>query len=303
MHSHRPPGPEGPGGFAVRLEEFAGPFEVLLALIAKHEMDITRIALATVTDEFLQYVHALQDVGSARALEEASEFLVVAATLLDLKAARLLPRGEVADEGDVALLESQDLLFARLLQYRAFKEVAGLLDERMRAESTRLPRVVPLDADVAAALPALEWRTTADEFARLARSVLEAVPEAPAEVAVDHLHGSLVTVRDEAEALLRLLEDGDPRSFCDLVADAGSALAVVVRFLALLDMFRDAVVDLAQDAPLGELTVRWSGADAGCSEQRRPEAALPARTGAVAQPARADATAQPGLPGPARVPA
>lgn len=268
MHPEELPEPSGPGGFAVRLEEFAGPFEVLLSLIAKHELDITRIALATVTDEFLQYVRALHDVGSARALDEASEFLVVAATLLDLKAARLLPRGEVEDEEDVALLEARDLLFARLLQYKAFKEVAGLLDERMRAESARLPRVVPLEPEVATVLPELDWRTTPEQLAGIARAVLEARPGTPAEVGVDHLHGAAVTVRDEAEALVGLLEDGAPRSFRALVAGAGSALAVVVRFLALLEMFRDAVVELSQDAPLGELTVRWTGADSGWTAER-----------------------------------
>ena len=265
MHAGEPPGPEDPGGFAVRLEDFAGPFEVLLSLIAQHELDITRIALATVTDEFLQYVRALHAAGSPRALDEASEFLVVAATLLDLKAARLLPRGEVEDEEDVALLEARDLLFARLLQYRAFKEVAGLLDERMRAESARLPRVVPLDPDVAAALPELDWRTTPEQFAGIARAVLEARPGAPAEVGVDHLHGAAVTVRDETEALVELLGDGVVRSFRDLVADAGSSLAVVVRFLVLLEMYRDAVVELVQERPLGELRVRWTGADSGWS--------------------------------------
>ena len=268
MHPEELPVSDGPGGFAVRLENFAGPFEVLLSLIAKHEMDITQVALATVTDEFLQYVRALQEVGSARALDEASEFLVVAATLLDLKAARLLPRGEVDDEEDVALLEARDLLFARLLQYKAFKEVAGILDERLRAESARFPRAVPLDPEAAAALPELDWRTTPEQFARIARAVFEARPGAPAEVGIDHLHGAAVTVRDEAELLAGVLADGRPHGFRGLVADAASMLVVVVRFLALLEMYRDAVVDLVQEGPLGELTVRWTGGDAGWSADR-----------------------------------
>ncbi|MEX5296809.1 ScpA family protein [Kocuria sp. CPCC 205268] len=296
MHPGEPPAPEGTGGFAVQLEDFAGPFEVLLSLIAQHELDITRIALATVTDEFLQYVRALHEIGSTRALDEASEFLVVAATLLDLKAARLLPRGEVEDEEDVALLEARDLLFARLLQYKAFKEVAVLLDERLRAESTRLPRSVPLDPEVAAALPELDWRTTPEQFAEIARSVFSTRPGAPAEVGVDHLHGSTVTVRDEAEVLAGLLEDGAPRSFRALVADAGSTLAVVVRFLALLEMYRDAVLELAQEQPLGELTVRWTGAGTGWTADRLSEDAeysggLPG-TGAAG-----DAAASPAGPG------
>ncbi|MEX5235545.1 ScpA family protein [Kocuria arenosa] len=298
MHPEEPPVPEGPGGFAVRLEDFAGPFEVLLSLIAKHELDITRIALATVTDEFLQYVRALHEIGSTRALDEASEFLVVAATLLDLKAARLLPRGEVEDEEDVALLEARDLLFARLLQYKAFKEVAVLLDERMRAESTRLPRSVPLDPEVAAVLPELDWRSTPEQFAAIARSVFAPRPEAPAEVGVDHLHGGAVTVRDEAEVLAGLLEDGAPRSFRVLVADAGSTLAVVVRFLALLEMYRDAVLELSQEQPLGELTVRWTGAGTGWTADRLSEDAAGPEDGSpvphgspVEVPAAAGATA------------
>jgi len=275
MHPGELPGPEGSGGFAVRLANFTGPFEVLLSLIAKHEMDVTQVALATVTDEFLQYVRALQEVGSDRALDEASEFLVVAATLLDLKAARLLPRGEVDDQEDVALLEARDLLFARLLQYKAFKEVAGLLDERMRAESARFPRCPPPDPQAAAAMPELEWRTTPEQFARIARAVFEAGPGAPAEVGLEHLHGAPVTVRDEAEVLAELLADGRPHGFGALVADAASVLVVVVRFLALLEMYRDAVVALVQDGPLGELSVRWSGDGAAWSAERPADDAVP----------------------------
>ncbi len=300
MSPDEPPVPqEGPGGFAVRLENFAGPFDVLLSLIAQHELDITTVALATVTDEFLRYVRALQEEGSARALDEASEFLVVAATLLDLKAARLLPRGEVEDEEDLALLEARDLLFARLLQYKAFKEVAGLLDERLRAESARLPRSAPLEPQAAAALPELDWRTTPEQFAALALAVLSSRPGAPAEVGTEHLHGVAVTVRDEAEVLAGLLADGRPHGFRALVADAASVLVVVVRFLALLEMFRDAVVDLVQDGPLGELTVRWTGGP-GWSADRLAEDTDGA---GAADPAGAPAPEGPVVGGRAEVPA
>jgi segregation and condensation protein A len=251
-----------PVPFTVRLDVFEGPFDLLLQLIAKHKLDVTEIALSSVTDEFIAH---WRSVGGALPLDQASEFLVVAATLLDLKAARLLPRGEVEDQDDVALLEARDLLFARLLQYKAFKEVAGLLDERLRAESARFPRAVPLDPQAAAALPELDWRTTPEQLARLARAVLGARPGAPAEVGTDHLHGAAVSVPDEAEVLAGLLADGRPHGFRALVADAASTLVVVVRFLALLEMYRDAVVDLVQDGPLGELTVRWTGPDGGWS--------------------------------------
>lgn len=249
-------------GFAVELENFAGPFEVLLGLIGKHELDITTVALSVVTDEFLAYVRTLRLQNSPAALDAASEFLVVAATLLDLKAARLLPRGEVSDEEDLALLEARDLLFARLLQYKAFKDVSQLMGESMRAESARQARSVPLDPEFASLLPELVWRTTPEQFADIARRAFETRAENLREVGTDHLHGFAVTVRQEAEELRMLLESGAEHSFRSLIAQAESVLVVVVRFLALLELFRDRAVELRQDHPLEELWVTWTaGAD------------------------------------------
>lgn len=245
-------------GFAVELENFAGPFEVLLGLIGKHELDITTVSLAKVTDEFIAYVRALRLENSPAALDAASEFLVIAATLLDLKAARLLPRGEVSDEEDLALLEARDLLFARLLQYKAFKDVAALMGESMRVESARQARSVPLDPEFASLLPELVWRTTPEQFAQIARKAFETRTEAPTEVGTDHLHGFAVTVRQEAEELRLLLEDGSEHGFRSLIAQAESVLVVVVRFLALLELFRDRAVDLRQEHPLDELWVTWT---------------------------------------------
>lgn len=250
---------QGSSGFTVALENFQGPFDVLLSLIAKHEMDITQVSLSVVTDEFIQYVGALQRSASPQALDEASEFLVVAATLLDLKVARLLPRGEVADEYDVELLEARDLLFARLLQYKAFKEVAGRLNVRLAAESVRIPRQVDLDPAVTTALPPLVWTLTPEQLAHLAVAALDPERHVPQEVDVAHLHGAQVRVADEAEILAEALRDGAEHTFHSLIADAESTLVVVVRFLALLDMYRDRVVRLHQDEVLGPLLVRWDG--------------------------------------------
>ncbi|MHA7277661.1 segregation and condensation protein A [Arthrobacter sp. HLT1-21] len=244
--------------FTVRLENFSGPFDLLLGLISKHELDITEVALATVTDEFIAYIRAFQGTDADFSLDEASEFLVIAATLLDLKAARLLPAGEVEDDEDVALLEARDLLFARLLQYKAFKEIARQLGERLAEEGQRSPRAVSLEPEVAAMLPELSWRTTPEQFAALAAKALEPREPAPTEVGIDHLHGSTVSVREQAELLELRLREGRPLSFRQLTQDAGDMLTVVVRFLALLEMFRDAVISFDQGAPLGHLTVRWS---------------------------------------------
>ncbi len=245
-------------GFEVRLANFTGPFDLLLGLISKHELDITEVSLATVTDEFIKYIRGLQELGEEWALDEASEFLVIAATLLDLKAARLLPAGEVEDDEDIARLEARDLLFARLLQYRAFKHVAGMIGSTLELESGRYPRQVALEAQFAALLPELLWRHTPEQFAALAETALKPKESAATEVAVAHLHGgSPVSVREQAELLGRRLRQGTPLSFRALTDDAESTLVVVARFLALLEMFRDRAVGFEQLLPLGDLTVRW----------------------------------------------
>ena len=255
------------GGFEVRLANFTGPFDLLLGLIAKHKLDVTELALATVTDEFIKYIRRLQELGEGWALDEASEFLVIAATLLDLKAARLLPAGEVEDEEDVALLEARDLLFARLLQYKAFKQLAAHLGETLENEARRFPRQVALEPHFAALLPELIWRHSPEQFAAVAAKALEPKDTAPPEVGVDHLHGAPVSIKEQAEILGFRLQPGRPLSFRALVADAESTLVVVVRFLALLEMFRDRVVAFEQPAPLSELTVRWTGRPEGWSSE------------------------------------
>lgn len=249
-------------GFEVRLANFTGPFDLLLGLISKHKLDITEVALATVTDEFIKYIRRLQKLGEDWALDEASEFLVIAATLLDLKAARLLPAGEVEDAEDIALLEARDLLFARLLQYKAFKEVAGIVGATLEQEARRYPRHVALEQHFAAMLPDLVWRHTPEQFAELAAAALKPKDTAPVEVGLDHLHAPPVSVKEQAEIMGFRLRLGAPLSFQTLIADADTTLVVVARFLALLEMFRDRVVAFEQPEPLAQLTVRWTGADA-----------------------------------------
>ncbi|WP_426308692.1 segregation and condensation protein A [Cellulosimicrobium sp. E-16] len=267
-----PPGSSSPArtGFEVRLDNFSGPFDLLLSLITKHKLDITEVALARVTDDFIAYIRdAERAATAARAAGEdhpgwdlgtASEFLVVAATLLDLKAARLLPTGSVEDDEDLALLEARDLLFARLLQYRAYKDVSGVLAERFESAGRRFPRVVQLEPHLAALLPELVWTMGPDQLAALAARAL--APKAPPPgVSLDHLHAPAVSVREQAGIVVDRVRSHGTTTFRALVADAGETAVVVARFLALLELFRQALVAFDQVTPLGELTVRWSGDD------------------------------------------
>lgn len=284
------------------LENFAGPFDVLLSLISQRQMDITQVALAAVTDEFIAYVRTLRETGLERALDEATEFIVIAATLLDLKAARLLPAGEVEDDEDIAMLEARDLLFARLLQYKAFKDVSEVLAERIEAERSRVPRTPTLPPEFAALLPELVFTTTPERLAQIAEKALTPKDAAPDEVSTDHLHSFQVTIRDEAETLAARLMPGAPLPFTALAADAESPLVIVVRFLALLEMYRDRVVAFAQDAPLAELTVTWIGTDPGWTPERlahddyRGAADPPAETAGTARPADSAQPARPAAP-------
>ena len=247
-----------PIGFSVRVGDFEGPFDLLLSLISKHKMEVTELALHQVTDEFISYI---KGKGSEWDLDEASGFLVVAATLLDLKAARLLPSGEVEDEEDLALLEARDLLFARLLQYRAYKEVAALIAQQMETASKRLPRTVSLEPQFAALLPEVLIGIGLDQFASLAASAL--APKTPEQVGLGHLHVPKVSVREQAAIIVQRLRRTRTSTFRALVADADSTLVVVGRFLALLELYREHVVLFEQVVPLGDLTIRWVGSEEG----------------------------------------
>ncbi|HTN55886.1 MAG TPA: ScpA family protein [Microbacterium sp.] len=241
------------GGFSVTLRNYSGPFDLLLSLIAKHELDITEISLSSVTDEFLAYLRALQ---SPEELDQASEFIVVAATLLDLKIAGLLPQGELVDADDVALLEARDLLFARLLQYRAFKEVSVWFAGTLESESTRHPRQVRLEEKYRKRTPELVWTLSAEDFAALA--VLALTPRDIPTVGLSHLHAPLVSIREQAAHVVALLRRGEPMTFRQLIAGAEQTGVVVARFLAVLELYRRAAVGFEQLEPLGELTIRWT---------------------------------------------
>jgi segregation and condensation protein A len=249
---------EAAGGFAVRLDNFEGPFDLLLSLIAKHKLDITEVSLSKVTDEFIAHVKA---GGPDWDLEQTSSFLLVAATLLDLKAARLLPQGDVEDEEDLALLEARDLLFARLLQYRAFKQVAGVLEQRMAGESKRFPRAVGLEERFATLLPEVLIGLGLEELAALAARAME--PKPVQELSLAHIHAPMVSVREQAAVVVDRLRRSGTMTFRALSGDAPDTLTTVARFLALLELFREGAVSFDQVTPLGELTVRWIGDEDG----------------------------------------
>lgn len=255
----REPGAPGAedGRFTVVLDNFEGPFDLLLQLIAKHKLDVTEVALSRVTDEFMTYIHAM---GPDWDLDQTTEFLVVAATLLDLKAARLLPSAEVEDEADLALLEARDLLFARLLQYRAYKQIADIFADRLAAESRRHPRTVGLEPHHAALLPEVAISIGPEGFARLAVKAMQ--PKPKPQVYVDHIHAPLVSVREQAEVVIARLRELRSASFRQLVEDAPDTLTVVARFLALLELYRERAVSLEQEEALGTLLVAWSGGGA-----------------------------------------
>ncbi|MFI9394262.1 segregation and condensation protein A [Streptomyces bauhiniae] len=252
-----PSEPAAPDGvFTVRLDNFEGPFDLLLQLITKHKLDVTEIALSKVTDEFMAHIRAM---GPDWDLDRTTEFLVVAATLLDLKAARLLPAAQVEDEADLALLEARDLLFARLLQYRAYKRIADIFNERLDDEALRYPRTVGLEPEHAELLPEVVISIGPEGFARLAVKAMQ--PKAKPQVYVDHIHAPLVSVQEQARVVVARLREAGEADFQALVADTDDTLTVVARFLALLELYREKAVALEQETALGTLLVRWTGGE------------------------------------------
>jgi len=248
-------------GFSVHLSNFDGPFDLLLQLISRHKLDITEVSLSLVTDEFISFIRKLEESGEGWQLDQATEFLVIAATLLDLKAARLLPSGEIEDEEDLAILEARDILFARLLQYRAFKEIAASFQDAILAADKSFPRVVSLDPALASLLPEVLIGVGAERFAAIAERVL--TPKAPPVVAVEHLHSALVSVAEESRTVVDALRKSRTLSFRNLIQGADSTLVVVARFLALLDLYRQGALRFEQVMALGELQVTWVGSDEG----------------------------------------
>lgn len=243
--------------FQVRLTNFEGPFDLLLQLIFAHRLDVTEVALHQVTDDFIAYT---KEIGARLELDETTTFLVIAATLLDLKAARLLPSGEVHDEEDLALLEVRDLLFARLLQYRAFKHVALMFAELEAAALRSYPRAVSLEDRFSDLLPEVMLGVDAGKFAEIAAAAF--TPRPVPTVGIDHIHAPKVSVPEQAHRIIALLEQrgiGEWATFSELVAECTDGLQIVGRFLALLELFRARAVTFEQPEALGVLQVSWTG--------------------------------------------
>jgi segregation and condensation protein A len=276
-------------GFRVHLDNFEGPFDLLLGLISKHKLDITEVSLHKVTDDFIAHIRSY---GRDWDLDQASHFLLVAATLLDLKAARLLPSGEVDDEEDLALLEARDLLFARLLQYRAYKEVAQVLAARIADASRRFPRLVPMEPKFANLLPEVLLGLGPEEFARLAARAL--APKAPPAVSVEHMYQPKASVKEQAAIVVAMLRRLRRTTFRVLAADAEGTYEVVARFLALLELYRERAVTFEQDEPLGELHVTWTGTDDGDVEVGDDYEGAPEKDPAGKDPAGKDSAGKGG---------
>ena len=241
-------------GFSVHLANFDGPFDLLLTLISKHELDITEIALSKVTDEFISYLKTLDE---DEEMEQASEFLVVAATLLDLKIAGLLPKGEVVNPEDVAMLEARDLLFARLLQYRAFKDISAWFNSSFNLEATRTARDVRVEERFREQKPDLVWNMALEDFARLAEEVM--TPKVIPGVGLTHLHAPRVSIREQAAEVITMLRGKASLTFRDLIGAVKDRAVVVARFLAVLELYRLSAIAFEQDSPLGDLTITWRG--------------------------------------------
>lgn len=261
-----------PDDFHVHLENFSGPFDLLLSLISKHKMDITEVALATVTDEFIAYIrmadfdevagNTLLDKNARRNLGLASEFLLIAATLLDLKAARLLPTTDQDTEDALELLEARDVLFTKLLQYRAFKHLSQEFSDRLDQQSTSIARATALDPALAGLLPPLVWTLTPSRLSQLAQHALGDPQEAaPPRVSVTHLHGASLSVADEAPTVITKLRAAGTMTFSELVAETDDQLVVVVRFLILLELFREAQITFQQVSALAPLSITWVGSE------------------------------------------
>lgn len=250
---------EAEQGFKVRLRNFEGPFDLLLSLINQHQLDVTEVALHTVTDDFIAYTKSL---GREMGLDQTTEFLVIAATLLDLKAARLLPQGDVEDAEDLALLEARDLLFARLMQYRAYKQVAMMFGELEAAALRRYPRSVSLEERFEALLPEVMIGVGTAQFAQIAATAFS--PRPVPTVGLGHLHTPKVSIAELAQQVLTMLQahgEGKWATFRDLIADCTEPVEVVGRFLALLELYREKAVEFIQEDALGELSVSWTGAE------------------------------------------
>lgn len=244
--------PEKSSGFELSLSNFEGPFDLLLSLISKHELNITEISLSRVTDEFIAYLKGLDE---QEELDQASEFLVIAATLLDLKIAGLLPKGEVVDAEDVALLEARDLLFAKLLQYKAFKEISTWFATALGLEADRVPRDVMIEERFRDAKPELIWTLDLSDFAKLAQDTM--TPREIPSVGLTHLHASRVSIREQAVEVANLLRQSGQLTFREIIAQVKDRAVVIARFLSVLELYRLMAISFEQDSPLADLKLVW----------------------------------------------
>ena len=247
-------------GFRVNLEVYSGPFDALLGMIANNRLELTEVSLSSITEEFLTYVRGLD---FTKNMDEASAFLDIASILVEAKSVAILPGGEdnQHDEQSLEVLRERDLLFARLLQYRAYKQAAGDFRARIAANSGRFPHPAAMDEGVAAMLPELVWTLTPLELARLTAQVIANAPAS--EVSIHQLHVPLVDLRAQSlvvrDRLIAALESkGDQSiSFSELTRDCTSRIEVVARFMAVLVFFKQGVLQYQQDGPFAELHLRW----------------------------------------------
>jgi segregation and condensation protein A len=243
-----------PSVFQLHLDNFDGPFDLLLALISKRQLDVTQVALSQVTDEFITFITAAGDDWD---LGQATEFLVVAATLLDMKIAALLPSAEVESDEDLALLEARDLLFARVLQYRAYKLAAAHLQGLEQMQARRFTRGGELEPRFAELLPDVLIGITPQRLAGFAAIAM--TPKPVPVIGVEHIHAPRVSVVEHMAVLRRRLSQRGAATFRRLIEDCETTLEVVARFLGLLELYREGVVAFDQADALGELRVRWIG--------------------------------------------
>jgi segregation and condensation protein A len=243
-------------GFSLNIGNFEGPFDLLLSLISKHQLDVISISLSEVTKDFIAYVRTLEE---ADQLDEASEFLVVAATLLDLKIAELLPKGEVVDPEDVALLEARDLLFARLLQYRAFKDISAWFLNAISLESRRVFRSVRLEERFRQQQPELIWTVSLQDFARLAEETM--APREIPMVGLTHLYAPRISIREQAAEVVAMLRSAKTLTFRELISSIRDRAVLVARFLSILELYRLGAVSFEQNESLGPLQITWRAED------------------------------------------
>jgi segregation and condensation protein A len=234
---------------------FEGPFDLLLHLITREQVDLWEVSLSDIVDG---YVATLEQIQTALDLEVATEFLLIAAVLLELKARRLLPgRDDVELEEELALWEERDLLLARLLECKTFKDAAGTMQRMMDAAGLRWARVAGVDERFAGIAPDLLAGVSPETLQRRLQGLL--APKPGTRLLLDHVAPVRISVRDAVEELLDELPRAGRISFARLTGDLAERLEVIVRFLGLLELYKQGLIDLEQATSFGDLQVCWIG--------------------------------------------